>query len=228
MPDFPLRTIRSFVRREGRLTDGQKRVLHADNRYLIHWEPDQILELDSLFNPNATRILEIGFGNGTSLAQMAQDNPNHCFVGVEVHRPGVGRLLLEIEKRSLDNVRALCTDAMQLVRSGLKPNSIDRVQIYFPDPWHKKRHNKRRIIQESFMTDLAQIIRVGGVLHLATDWEPYAEQMLAVLSDHPLFQNQYVGYAPRPDYRPLTKFELRGQRLGHGVFDLLFERCQKV
>jgi tRNA (guanine-N7-)-methyltransferase len=220
------RAIRSFVRREGRLTPGQQRAL--DTLWPEYGIDDNtsLLDLDSLFGRNAPKVLEIGFGNGASLAQMAKQHPDNDYIGIEVHRPGVGHLLMAIEEHQLTNVRVACTDAVELIKHRLKPQSLDRVQLYFPDPWHKKRHHKRRIIQPSFVQLLADRLKPGGVLHMATDWENYAEQMLQDVSENKDFRNlsETQDYIPRPDYRPLTKFEQRGHRLGHGVWDLLFER----
>lgn len=221
----PLRPIRSFVRREGRLTPGQQKAI--DNlwpQFAID-EGDDLLDLDNIFGRNAPKVLEIGFGNGASLAEMAKNQPDYDFLGIEVHRPGVGQLLNHIEQQQLTNVRVACTDAVELLKHRISDNSLDRLQLYFPDPWHKKRHHKRRIIQPHFVGLLADKIKPGGHLHMATDWQHYAEQMLADVSENDQFINcADQDYIPRPDYRPLTKFEQRGHRLGHGVWDLLFKR----
>jgi len=222
----PLRTIRSFVRREGRLTPGQQQALeHLWPQYGIE-EGDDTLNLDSLFEQKAPIVLEIGFGNGASLAEMAEKQADTNFIGVEVHRPGVGHLLKLIEEKQLTNLRVACTDAVELLKHRITDNALDRLQLYFPDPWHKKRHHKRRIIQADFVQLLSQKIKSGGHLHMATDWQHYAEQMLDDVSQNSDFINcaDDSTYIPRPDYRPLTKFEQRGQRLGHGVWDLLFKR----
>lgn len=221
-----LRTVRSFVRREGRLTAAQQRAIDTLwNDFAID-EGDSILDLPTLFGRDNPKVIEIGFGNGNSLAQMAKDQPDYDFLGIEVHRPGVGQLLNLIEQDNITNLRVACTDAVELIKHRLTDNSIDRLQLYFPDPWHKKRHHKRRIIQAEFVQLLADKIKSGGFLHMATDWQHYAEQMLDDLSNNDNFKNcgDDTGYIPRPDYRPLTKFEQRGHRLGHGVWDLLFER----
>ncbi|MDH5357036.1 MAG: tRNA (guanosine(46)-N7)-methyltransferase TrmB [Gammaproteobacteria bacterium] len=222
----PLRTVRSFVRREGRLTSAQQRAI--DNlwpQFAID-DGESIINLNQLFSRDAPKVLEIGFGNGSSLVQMAANHPEQDFLGVEVHRPGVGQLLNLVEQCHLTNVRVACTDAVELLKHRIADNSLDRVQLYFPDPWHKKRHHKRRIIQPDFITLLAKKIKSGGHLHMATDWQHYAEQMLEDLSNSDVFVNcsQDDTYIARPDYRPLTKFEQRGQKLGHGVWDLLFKR----
>lgn len=222
----PIRHIRSFVRREGRLTPGQQRAL--DDLWPIFGIDDGEgeLDLDQLFDRQAPRVLEIGFGNGASLIEMARKRPEQDFIGVEVHRPGVGQLLMAIREHDLHNVRVACTDAVELLKKRITDQSLDRIQLYFPDPWHKKRHHKRRIIQPAFVHVLADKLKHGGHLHMATDWQDYADQMLADVSGNPRFINcgDESGFIPRPDYRPLTKFEQRGHRLGHGVWDLLFRR----
>jgi tRNA (guanine-N7-)-methyltransferase len=222
----PLRTVKSFVRREGRLTAAQQRAIDTLWQDFAVDEGNTLIDLDTLFGRNAPKVIEIGFGNGASLAEMAEQQPDHDFLGIEVHRPGVGQLLNLIEQKQLTNLRVACTDAVELLKHRLSDNSIDRLQLFFPDPWHKKRHHKRRIIQPEFVELLAKRIKTGGHLHMATDWQDYAEQMLEDLSNNTDFTNQGddSGYIPRPDYRPLTKFEQRGHRLGHGVWDLLFER----
>ncbi|MCX4188948.1 tRNA (guanosine(46)-N7)-methyltransferase TrmB [Methylophaga sp. OBS3] len=222
----PRREIKSFVRREGRLTPGQQKAL--DNLWPL-WGIDDAetpIDLNALFGRDNPKVLEIGFGNGASLAEMAANQPDMDFIGVEVHRPGVGQLLKSIDDRKLTNVRVACTDAVAMLKNRIADSALHRVQLYFPDPWHKKRHHKRRIIQPAFVDVLAAKIAVGGNLHMATDWQDYAEQMLQDLSASEDFTNlgTFDGYIERPDYRPLTKFEQRGHRLGHGVWDLLFER----
>jgi len=220
------RPIRSFVRREGRLTKGQQRALNELwDQFGINNDPSA-LDLDKVFDRNASRILEIGFGNGYSLAQMAKSNPDKDYLGVDVHRPGVGALLLLIEGHDLNNIRLICDDAVDVLKHRLADNSLDRAQIFFPDPWHKKRHHKRRIIQPDFAALIAKKLKPGGILHLATDWEDYAIHMTEVLGQSTEFKNTANNgdYVPRPDYRPLTKFEQRGERLGHGVWDLIYKK----
>ncbi len=182
------------------------------------------LDIDRAFGRSAPRVLEIGFGMGDSLLEMAAAAPASNFIGIEVHRPGVGRLLAGMAARGVDNIRVYCHDAVEVLRDCIPEASLDTVQIFFPDPWHKKRHHKRRLIQAPFVELVSRRLRPGGVLHLATDWENYAEQMLEVLEACPGLQNASPagGFAPRPESRPLTKFERRGERLGHGVRDLLF------
>ena len=218
------RAIRSFVKRSGRMTPGQQA---AFDKY---WPlkglqlSDGMISYDDVFFRKAPVVLEIGFGMGVSLVQMAKESPLTDFIGIEVHEPGIGKLLHGMEEQQIDNIRVYCDDAIEVLRECIPDCSLDRVQIYFPDPWHKKKHNKRRMIQAKFVEDLACKIRDGGVVHLATDWEDYAEQMMEVMTASPQFVNQGDEYAfsERPEYRPVTKFEKRGERLGHGVWDLLF------
>ena len=219
------RTIRSFVRREGRITRSQQRALE-DLLPVFGLPSDGSIDPAAVFGRSAPLTLEIGFGNGDSLATMAEQDTASDFIGIEVHRPGVGHLLRELERRELGNVRVMCDDAMQVVRHCLPDGSLDRVLLFFPDPWPKKRHHKRRIVQPAFAELVAAKLRTCGILHMATDWEPYAEHMMDVMSGQTGFRN-HAGtgnFSPRPDYRPETKFERRGQRLGHGVWDLVFER----
>ena len=230
MPDSAeqpfLRQIRSFVRREGRLTEGQQRAL--DELYpRFGIEPGaQPLDFDAIFGRRAPRVLEIGFGNGESLAAMAKARPDWDYLGIEVHRPGVGHLLLQIEAEGLENLRVICGDAQQIVRHNIPDGSLHGLQLFFPDPWPKKRHHKRRIVQPEWVELIARKLGPGGFLHLATDWENYAEHMLAVLSASESLRNSAAPgqYAPGPAQRPVTKFETRGRRLGHGVWDLIFIR----
>jgi len=219
------RRIRSFVRREGRMTDAQQRALkELWPRYGI--DSNTQIDPPALFGRNAPVTLEIGFGNGDTLLAMAQASPETDFIGIEVHRPGVGRLLQALEREDIRNVRVMCDDAVEILQHCIPDNSLDRVLLFFPDPWHKKRHHKRRIVQPGFIGLLARKLRQGGILHMATDWENYAAHMLDVTGASSAFRNCAGAghYAEKPDYRPTTKFEQRGQRLGHGVWDLLFER----
>jgi len=208
------------------MTPGQRRA-YDDNwqrRGLDH--ADGELDYNTAFGRPGPRVLEIGFGMGQSLVTMAGAAPDTNFIGVEVHRPGVGRLLHGMTEQSVDNIRVYCHDAVEILRDCIPDASLDTVQIFFPDPWHKKRHNKRRLIQQPFVNQLVTKLKPGGTLHLATDWENYAEQMMEVLGATDGLVNTHGDgqYAPRPDHRPLTKFELRGERLGHGVWDLVFSR----
>jgi tRNA (guanine-N7-)-methyltransferase len=220
------RRIRSFVLRAGRMTRGQQRAM---DEYWPRWglELEQgMLDAQAAFGRQAPLVLEIGFGMGQSLSEMAAAAPERNFIGIEVHRPGVGRLLHDLGEQGSVNVRVYCEDAVLVLQQCIADASLEGVQIFFPDPWHKKRHHKRRLIQCEFVSLLASKLKPGGRLHLATDWENYAEHMLAVMAGVPQFNNEAGPgqYSPRPDYRPLTKFEKRGQRLGHGVWDLIFTR----
>ena len=222
------RPIRSFVLREGRLTSAQDRAFHELwSRFGIDWHPGEVLDLPALFdNPNPI-YLEIGFGNGETLAELAYRHPQRNYLGIEVHRPGMGHLLLEIEKRGLTNLRVCRRDAVEVLEQGLPPGSLEGVYLLFPDPWPKKRHHKRRILNPEFVRLLGRVTRPGGSFYAATDWEQYAEQMLAVLTDaDDLFENAAGRgrFAARPQERPPTKFERRGTRLGHAVRDLIFHR----
>lgn len=220
------RLVRSFVRREGRMTRGQQRALaELFPRYGIQ-AVDEQLDLHQVFGRTAPCYLEIGFGNGGNLQAMAQQHPERNYLGIEVHRPGVGNLLLQIEQHSIENIRVICADAVAVLKNNIPPASLDAVYIFFPDPWHKRRHHKRRLVQVGFVELLRERLKPGGVLHMATDWEDYAWHMLAVMQQVSGFVNTAVGggFSPRPDYRVLTKFEQRGIRLGHGVWDLIFVR----
>lgn len=222
------RRIRSYVLRAGRMTAGQERA-YAANWSRWGLEPgDGLLDFEACFGRDAPVTLEIGFGMGQSLLAMAAAAPQRNFIGIEVHKPGVGRLLHGMEEEGVHNLRVYCHDAVEVLRDCIPDHSLDTVQIFFPDPWHKKRHNKRRLIQEPFVAALAQKIQPAGVLHLATDWENYAQQMMEVLDSSPHFSNTCGAgeFAPRPAHRPQTKFERRGERLGHGVWDLVFSRCE--
>ena len=221
-----LRRIRSFVRREGRLTKGQQRALtELFPEYGIRLAQGE-LDLERLFKRRAPRILEIGFGNGTSLAELASRHTENDYLGIEVHRPGVGNLLLQIEKQGLTNIRVSNDDAVEVLEQQIPDDSLDAVYLFFPDPWHKKKHHKRRIVQPAFVQLLRRKLKPDGIFHMATDWENYAQHMLEVLTRAEGFANLAGegNYSLRPEYRPLTKFEQRGQRLGHGVWDLIFKR----
>ena len=224
--------IRSYVLRAGRVGSGQARALaEIGPQFMLPYRP-AVLDLDAVFGRVATdshpvpRILEIGFGMGEGLAETAAAHPENDYLGVEVHTPGVGALLKQIGERGLTNVRVVQHDAVEALTRMLQPSSLAGIHIFFPDPWHKKRHHKRRLIQPPLVSLLASRLAPGGYLHLATDWQDYAEQMLAVLGAEPLLANTVMDYAPRPATRPLTKFEQRGIRLGHGVWDLVFRRVQ--
>ncbi|MFW2372351.1 MAG: tRNA (guanosine(46)-N7)-methyltransferase TrmB [Gammaproteobacteria bacterium] len=226
MENKHLRTIRSFVKREGRLTTGQQKAIETQwPLYGIDYT-EQFLDLDQVFGRQSPRVLEIGFGNGDSLWQMAQANPELDYLGIEVHRPGVGHLLHLIESSAINNIRVSNHDAVEVLKNQIPDASLDRVQLFFPDPWHKKKHHKRRIVSDDFVAMIADKLKPGGIFHLATDWEHYAEQMLRVLGQCELFDNLSAdnSFVEKPEQRPLTKFEQRGHRLGHGVWDLLFKK----
>lgn len=222
------RNIRSFVRRTGRTTAGQaKAFTDMGPRFLLPYTPAP-LDFAAAFERVAPTILEIGFGMGEATAHIAALSPDKNFLCCEVHTPGVGALLKRIQEQALGNIRILQHDAVEVIDNMLPAGSLDGVHIFFPDPWHKKKHNKRRLIQAPLIAKLAARLKPGGYLHCATDWQPYAEQILEVLSAEAQLKNTADasgdGYAPKPDYRPLTKFENRGIKLGHGVWDVVFTR----
>ena len=216
------RSIRSFVVRAGRMGPGQVRAIAELGPHFVLPYAAERVDFDAVFGRAAPRVLEIGFGMGDATATIAQAWPDTDFIGVEVHTPGVGALLKQIGERGLTNLRIVQHDAVEVLEHMIAPGSLAGVLVFFPDPWHKKKHNKRRLIQAPFVAQLATRMAPGATLHCATDWQPYAEQMLEVLSAEPALANTAAGYAPRPDHRPLTKFENRGLGLGHGVWDLLF------
>jgi tRNA (guanine-N7-)-methyltransferase len=224
--EHPHRPIRSYTLRQGRLTPAQQRAMEELFPRFGLAGGDAPLDFDALFGRSAPRILEIGFGNGDSLAAIALAHPDNDYLGIEVHTPGVGHLLLKIEEMGLANLRVMRDDAVQVLTRRIADASLDAIYLFFADPWPKKRHHKRRIVQAEFAQLLRRKLKVGGRFHMATDWENYAQHMLEVMNVAEGFRNTSPGgdYVPRPDYRPLTKFEQRGQRLGHGVWDLIFER----
>lgn len=214
--------IRSFVVRAGRMGTGQIRAIEMlGPKFVLPYAP-AVLQPEQVFGRAAPLVLEIGFGMGDATATIAQALPGTDFLGVEVHPPGVGALLKHIDEKGLSNLRIVQHDAVEVLEQMIAPGSLAGVHIFFPDPWHKKKHNKRRLIQQPFVAKLVTHLAPGGYLHCATDWQPYAEQMLEVLGAEPALRNTAEGYAPRPEYRPLTKFENRGLKLGHGVWDLVF------
>ncbi len=216
------RHIRSFVLRQGRVSNAQQRahetLLPA---YGIPYAP-QLIDLDAIYGRSAPKILEIGFGMGETTATIATAHPENDYLGIEVHTPGVGSLLKEIGERNLANVRIVQHDAVEVLQHMIAPGTLDGAHIFFPDPWPKKRHHKRRLIQPPLVALLASRLKPGAYLHSATDWQEYAEQILDVFAHEPLLKNTANGFAPRPDYRPQTKFETRGLKLGHGVWDIIF------
>ena len=223
--DVPyLRQIKSYVLRAGRTTAAQAKAYEAYGpRFLLDYTPGRF-DASAAFGRHAPLVLEIGFGMGGATAHIAGVRPQDNFLCCEVHEPGVGALLKLAGDGGLENIRILRHDAVEVLDHMLADASLDGVHIFFPDPWHKSRHHKRRLIQGPFVNRLARKLKPGGYLHLATDWQPYAEQMLTVLRAEPLLQNTAPDYAPKPDYRPLTKFENRGLKLGHGVWDLVWTR----
>jgi tRNA (guanine-N7-)-methyltransferase len=220
------RPIRSFVLRQGRLTTAQERALEQGMpRWGIPYQVSPVNLAEVFGRADSPKILEIGFGMGESTAHIARIQPERDFLGVEVHTPGVGSLLKHIENHQLTNLRIIQHDAVEVLKHMLAEDSLDGVHIFFPDPWHKKRHHKRRLIQAEFVRLLCSKLKVGAYLHVATDWQEYAEWVLEVLRAEPHLKNTVADYAVKPDYRPLTKFENRGIKLGHGVWDIVFTRC---
>ncbi|MCL6360507.1 tRNA (guanosine(46)-N7)-methyltransferase TrmB [Pectobacterium polaris] len=224
----PMRRIRSFVRRQGRLTNGQQ--LALDNYWPVMGVEYQteLVDFNALFGRDAPVVMEIGFGMGASLVTMAAQHPEQNFLGIEVHLPGVGACLAAAQEAGISNLRVMCHDAIEVLMNMIPDGSLSMVQLFFPDPWHKARHNKRRIVQVPFVQLVQSKLKVGGVFHMATDWEPYAQHMLEVMTSVTEYRNLSNNneYVERPESRPLTKFEARGQRLGHGVWDLMFERIK--
>ncbi|MCF7966089.1 MAG: tRNA (guanosine(46)-N7)-methyltransferase TrmB [Methylobacter tundripaludum] len=221
----PSHRIRSFIRRQGRITQGQQLALEC------HWDkycldPAVDYDFSQVFGRTAPLIVEIGFGTGDSLAKMAATNPENDYIGIEVHRPGVGHLMLLLDQQGLTNVRIYCHDAIEIIECKIADNSLAGVHLFFPDPWPKKKHHKRRIVRPSFVDLLVRKLQPGGYFHAATDWQNYAEHMLEILSAGAGLGNTSAtgDYCERPEYRPLTRFEQRGLRLGHGVWDLIFKK----
>ncbi len=225
MDDAPKRHIRSFVMRSGHITDSQR---NTRDRLLPTWGipyAPEAIDFKRIFGRDGPMILEIGFGMGETTAAIAQQNPEWNILGLEVYRPGIGALLSKIEQRGLTNIRVIEHDAVEVLAHMVPDDYLDGVHIYFPDPWPKKRHHKRRLIQSPFLSQLVQKLKPGGYLHMATDWPDYATQMLEVCSQEISLENRAKeGFSPRPDWRPLTKFEARGIRLGNPVADLIFQK----
>jgi len=223
--DLSQRRIRSFVLRQGRLTKGQARALETGfPQFGVNYAPE-LLDLNALFNrADSKKILEIGFGMGETTAKIAQVLPDCDFLAAEVHTPGVGALLKLIQENELNNIRVIQHDVVEVLHNMVADGSLDGVHIFFPDPWHKKRHHKRRLIQAEFVQLLCTKLKAGGYLHVATDWQEYAEWVLEVLNAETQLKNTAKDYAVKPSYRPLTKFENRGLKLGHGVWDMVFTR----
>ncbi len=221
-----IRKVRSFVKREGRLTKGQAKAL------ALYWQTMGLNHADGMIDPQRVftkaqpLVLEIGFGMGKSLVEMAKNSPDKNFIGIEVHRPGVGACIALAQEQDVDNLKVYEHDAIEILADCIPDSSLTKVQLFFPDPWHKKKHHKRRIVQAEFVETIRQKLKIGGIFHMATDWQNYAECMLDDMNNSSGFENLSPtgDYVPRPDDRPLTKFEHRGQRLGHGVWDLQFKR----
>ncbi|HFT7325293.1 TPA: tRNA (guanosine(46)-N7)-methyltransferase TrmB [Proteus mirabilis] len=223
-----LRRVRSFVRRQGRLTPRQEQALEKQwPIFGIEYQPEPI-DFSQVFGRNAPVVLEIGFGMGASLVTMAKNSPENNYFGIEVHAPGVGACLASAQEENISNLRVMCHDAIEVLNHMIPDNSLQMVQLFFPDPWHKARHNKRRIVQVPFAELILTKLAPNGVFHMATDWKPYAEHMLEVMTSVDGYQNlsETQDYVPRPETRPVTKFEQRGHRLGHGVWDLMFKRVK--
>lgn len=220
------RPVRSFVLRQGRLTPAQEKALND------HWQDygidfsENLLDLNAVFGNSAPITLEIGFGNGESLLHQAIDHPERNFLGIEVHTPGVGHLIHDAHQAGVNNLRVIRHDAVEVLEYQIPKNALDRVQLFFPDPWHKKRHHKRRILKTDFVEAIRKHLRIGGQFHMATDWENYAEHMLDTMDQHQAFFNIAgdVHFVSAQGLRPETKFERRGLRLGHGVWDMVYER----
>lgn len=222
------RRIKSFVLRQGRITKGQRQALQE------HWQQyglqieDGMLPLEKLFGGRPL-ILEIGFGNGESLVDMAQQQDHNEFIGIEVHRPGVGKIIADARNKNIKNLKVYCADAAEVLKQCIPDKSLDRVQIFFPDPWHKRRHHKRRLIQGEFIDLVINKLKPGGRIHVATDWQHYAEQVVTELKINPQLKNMATDsdYCPRPSYRHETKFERRGLKLGHGIWDIVFQKLNQ-
>lgn len=220
------RTIRSFVVRGGRMTEGQQR------DYDTNWQVYGLklsggrIDYANVFGRSSDVVVEVGFGMGASLAEMAKQAPEKDFIGIEVHPPGVAKLMMLAKEQNITNLRVYCDDAIEVITSCLPKDAASAFQLFFPDPWHKKKHNKRRIVQPVFAQQVASVLKEGGQFHMATDWEPYAEHMMEVMESQPNFTNAAGtgSYYPRPEWRPLTKFERRGEKLGHGVWDLIYAK----
>jgi tRNA (guanine-N7-)-methyltransferase len=225
-PEYRKKSIRSYVVRAGRMTEAQRKAFDTGWRHYGLKLADGVIDIEAVFGRSGPKVVEIGFGMGDSLLQMATAAPDTDFIGIEVHPPGVGTLINAAQAQGIDNLRVYLADANDVLEDCLAPQSIDRLQLYFPDPWHKKKHNKRRIVQPQFVQLVRNKLRCNGILHMATDWQPYAEQMLETLDQAEGFENTAgIGnYALRPAYRPMTKFERRGERLGHGVWDLIYQK----
>ena len=223
-----MRTVRSFVKRAGRTTEGQQKALEDVWPVMGLEVKNGPIVFSEIFGREAPVVLEIGFGMGDSLLEMASREPEKNYIGIEVHTPGVGRLLSNADEEGLTNIRIYAEDAIDVLAKCIPDNSLDVLQLFFPDPWHKKRHHKRRIVQPDFAQNLRKKLKVGGYFHMATDWENYAEHMMEVMSAAEGYTNKMGEgqYSPQPEWRPVTKFQKRGERLGHGMWDLMFEKTE--
>lgn len=220
-----LRQVKSYVQRAGRVTKKQQQALDSlSQKYLIKYDQNRQLVFAEIFGNVNPVILEIGFGMGGSLVQMALENPEQNYIGIEVHKAGVGNILYEIKNQNITNLLIMSHDAVEILENMIANKSLAGIQIFFPDPWHKKKHNKRRLVNQTNLDLFATKLKNSGVLHFASDWLPYAEDVLDLLEKHQSYQNLYSGFAPRPTWRPLTKFEKRGQNLDHQISDILFEK----
>lgn len=221
---FHKRAIRSFVVRSGRMTEGQQKAYNENWKFYGLDHKNGILDCHATFGRQADIVVEIGFGMGKSLVEMAKNAPEKDFIGIEVHTPGVAKLMMTAAEEGVKNLRVYCHDAIEVMQQCLTPNSVSCLQLFFPDPWHKKKHNKRRIVQPQFAEKVAVLLKDNGQFHMATDWEPYAHHMMEVMEQQPQYKNAAGknNFFPRPDWRPLTKFEQRGESLGHGVWDLIY------
>lgn len=219
-----LRTVKSFVKRSGRITKRQQHAIkHYSTLYQIPYAAEQI-DLMRQFDKPQPLIVEIGFGMGTSLVEMAKNHPEQNYLGIEVHAPGIGNILDLIHKNKLDNLKIIADDATCVFKNGIAENSLSGIQIFFPDPWHKKRHHKRRLVNRDFLSLMVSRLKAQGVIHFASDWRPYAEAVMTLFLEHPALKNNHQNYAPRPKARPLTKFETRGRNLEHEILDIIFTK----
>lgn len=227
-PEFNDKSIRSFVIRAGRMTDGQRKAFDLAWKEFGMSLFDGEINPEQVFGRQAPLVVEVGFGMGDSLLEMCKNEPEKNFIGIEVHPPGVGRLINNAYKEKITNLKVYMADANDVLTECIPNLSVDRLQVFFPDPWHKKKHNKRRIIQPTFITTTLTKIKSNGCYHFATDWQEYAEHMIEVLNQEPKIVNTASDgdYCPRPDHRPITKFERRGERLGHGVWDIIFRKSE--
>jgi tRNA (guanine-N7-)-methyltransferase len=220
-----LRQVKSYVQRAGRVTKKQQQALESyAEKYIINYDHHRQIDFSEIFSNTNPVVLEIGFGMGGSLIQMALENPSKNYLGIEVHKAGVGNILYEIEHKNIPNLLIMSYDALEILENMVADESLSGIQVYFPDPWHKKKHNKRRLVNQSNIDLFAKKLKTGGVFHYASDWLPYAEDVLELLENDDKYQNMYSGFAPRPEWRPLTKFEKRGQNLDHQISDILFKK----